>query len=76
MADFLDSSPLKPDGQKNRHLVGSIYGQSSVTIAPSHQISAHFGQVDSEKKIFRNLKQELPVVAMFVKGSGLNEQAL
>jgi hypothetical protein len=34
------------------------------------------GQVVSEKKIFRNLKQELPVVAMFVNGSGLNEQSL
>jgi hypothetical protein len=27
------SSPLKPLGQMNRNLVGSIYGRSSVTIA-------------------------------------------
>jgi hypothetical protein len=33
LADFLDSSPLKPFGQMNRNLVGSIYGKFSVTIA-------------------------------------------
>jgi hypothetical protein len=33
LADFLDSSPLKPFGQMNRNMVGSIYGMSSVTIA-------------------------------------------
>jgi hypothetical protein len=33
LADFLDSSPLKPFGQMNRNLVRSIYGQSSVMIA-------------------------------------------
>jgi hypothetical protein len=33
LADFLDSSPLKPFGQMNRNLVGSIYGKSSVRIA-------------------------------------------
>jgi hypothetical protein len=30
LADFLDSSPLKPFSQMNRNLVGSIYGKSSV----------------------------------------------
>jgi hypothetical protein len=30
---FLDSSPLKPFGQMNRNLVGTIYGKSSVRIA-------------------------------------------
>jgi hypothetical protein len=29
----LDSSPLKPFGQMNRNLEGSIYGKSSVVIA-------------------------------------------
>jgi hypothetical protein len=29
LADFLKSSPLKPLGQMNRNLVGSIYGRSS-----------------------------------------------
>ena len=36
LADFLDSSPLKPFGQMNRNLVGSIYGKSSVMIAHGH----------------------------------------
>jgi hypothetical protein len=38
-----------------------------------------FGQVVSEKKIFfksANQKQELPMVAMFVNESELNEQTL
>jgi hypothetical protein len=35
LADFLNSSPLKPLGQMNRNLVGSIYGRSSIK-------SAHF----------------------------------
>jgi hypothetical protein len=29
LADFLDSSPLKPFGQMNQNLVGSIYGRST-----------------------------------------------
>ena len=33
LANFLDSSPLKPFGQMNRNLVGSIYGKTFVTIA-------------------------------------------
>jgi hypothetical protein len=33
MADFKNSSPLKPFGQMDRILVGSIYGKSSVAIA-------------------------------------------
>ena len=36
---FLDSSPLKPFGQMNRNLVGSIYGKSSVTIV--HLVPIH-----------------------------------
>jgi len=39
LADFLDSSPLKPFGQMNRNLVGSIYWKFSVTIA--HFIPIH-----------------------------------
>jgi hypothetical protein len=39
LADFLDSSPLKPFGQMNWNLVGSIYGKSSVTIA--HFVPIH-----------------------------------
>jgi len=40
---------------------------------------ASFGQVVSEEKILKKLanqKQELPVVAMFVNGSGRNVQSL
>jgi hypothetical protein len=33
LADFKNSSPLKPFGQIDRILVGSIYGKSSVAIA-------------------------------------------
>jgi hypothetical protein len=33
LADFLKSSPLKPLGQMNRNLVGSIDGRSSIKIA-------------------------------------------
>ena len=33
LADFKKSSPLKPLGQMNRNLVGSIYGRSSIKIA-------------------------------------------
>jgi hypothetical protein len=33
LADFFKSSPLKPLGQMNRNLVGTIYGRSSIKIA-------------------------------------------
>jgi hypothetical protein len=32
LAHFLKSSPLKPLGQMNGNLVGSIYGRSSIKI--------------------------------------------
>ena len=40
------------------------------SIGASHQISVHFGKAVSDKI---NLKQELPVAAMFVNGSKRNE---
>jgi hypothetical protein len=46
------------------------------TIDASYQVSVHFGQVVSEEtNLFKstNEKQELPVVAMFVNGSGRYE---
>jgi hypothetical protein len=49
------------------------------SIGASHQISVHFGKAVSEKKNFQkstNLKQELPVAAMFVNGSKRKEQSL
>jgi hypothetical protein len=72
LADFLDSSPLKQFGQMNRNLVGSIYGKSSVAIA-------HFVPICKQTwppQAMANQKQELPVAAMFVNGSGRNEQSL
>jgi hypothetical protein len=46
------------------------------SIDASYQVSVHlFGQAVSEEKIFfkpANQKQELPVAAMFVNGSGRN----
>jgi hypothetical protein len=33
IGQFLKTSPLKPLGQMNRNLVGSIYGRSSIKIA-------------------------------------------
>jgi hypothetical protein len=33
LADFWKYSPLKPLGQMNQNLVGSIYGSSSIKIA-------------------------------------------
>jgi hypothetical protein len=39
LADFLNSSPLKPLGQMNRYFVGSIYGWSS--IASAHVVPIH-----------------------------------
>jgi hypothetical protein len=39
LADFLDSSPLKPFIQMNRKTVESIYGKSSVAIA--HFVPIH-----------------------------------
>jgi hypothetical protein len=39
LANFKNSSPLKPFGQMNRNLVGSIYGRSSLKIA--HFVPIH-----------------------------------
>ena len=44
------------------------------SIGASHQISVHFGKAVFQKST--NLKQELPVAAMFVNGSKRNEQSL
>jgi hypothetical protein len=50
LADFLNSSLLKPFGQMNRNLVGSIYGRSSIKIAHCIlQSVGTFGQAVSEK---------------------------
>ena len=42
LADFLNSSPLKPLGQMIRNWVGSIYGRSSIKIShSSRSINKH-----------------------------------
>jgi hypothetical protein len=77
LADFKISSPLKPFGQMYRNSVRSIYGKSSVAIA-------HFVPIRLQTWLpqailvsdWPILKQELPVVAMFVNGSGQNEHSL
>jgi hypothetical protein len=66
LADLKNCSPLKPLGQMNRNLVGSIYGRSPVKIA--HFVSIRLqtyhrcffpsfgslGKAVSEETIFRN----------------------
>jgi hypothetical protein len=43
----------------------------------SHQMSVHLGKWIQRRRLkSTNQKQELPVVAMFVDGSGRNEQSL
>jgi hypothetical protein len=49
------------------------------SIDVSYQVSVHLAKTISEEKILNksaNQKQELPVLAMFVNGSGRNEQYL
>jgi hypothetical protein len=49
------------------------------SIDDSYQVSVHLAKQFQRKKIKKksaNQKQELPVVAMFVNGSGRNEQSL
>ena len=78
----------KLTNQKQELPVATIFVNESERNAQSLQMTCHrcflpsfgsFGQAVSEKKIFfksANQKQELPVVAMFVNGSELNEQSL
>jgi hypothetical protein len=40
LADFKKSSSLKPLGQMNRNLVGSIYGKTSIKNA--HYVPIHY----------------------------------
>jgi hypothetical protein len=80
LSDFLDSSPLKPFGQMNRNLVGSIYGRSSINNAhlvliglktwPPQAIRFIWpsGFTGEEFKKSANQKQESSLVAMFVNG--------
>jgi hypothetical protein len=80
LADLKKSSLLKPLGQMNQNLVGSIYGRSSLKIAYFiliryqtwlPQTPSGFRREDFFKSA--NQKQELPMAAMFVNGSELNE---
>ena len=78
----------KSTNQKQELPVVAIFVNGSGRNVQSLQRTVHrfflpsfnsFGQAVSEEKIFQkstNQKQELPVAAMFVNGSGLNEQSL
>jgi hypothetical protein len=80
---------LKITHQKQESSVVAMFVNGSGRIEQSLQRTFHrcflpsfgpFGQVVSEEKIFKNRqitqKQELPVTAMFVNGSGQNVQTL
>jgi hypothetical protein len=58
-------SPLKPFGQMNRNLVGSIYGWSSIKIA--HFVPIHLQTWPPQTILVSDWhKHELPVATMFV----------
>ena len=77
----------KSTNQKQELPVAAIFVNESRRFEQSPQRTSHrcilpsfgsFGQTVSEEKIFQksaNQKQELSVVAMFVNGSGRNEQS-
>jgi hypothetical protein len=48
------------------------------SIDASYQVSVHLAKVSEEKILKKadNQKQELPMAAIFVNGSGRNEQSL
>jgi hypothetical protein len=48
------------------------------SIDASYKVSVHLAKRFQRRRFFKsaNRKQELPVVAMFVNGSGQNEQSL
>jgi hypothetical protein len=58
-------------------LVGSIYGRGS-SIDAFYQVSVHLAKWFQRRRFKKsvNQKQELPVAAMFVNGSGQNVQSL
>jgi hypothetical protein len=66
----------------NRNLVGSIYGRAIVTENFPKMLPTKFrfiwpkGFRGEESKKSANQKQESPVAAMFVNGSGRNEHSL
>jgi hypothetical protein len=75
LADFFKSSSLKPLGQMNRNLTGSIYDRYSIEIAHFVLIRLQTWPPQAIQEDFKksaNQKQELPMVAMFVSGSELN----
>jgi hypothetical protein len=57
----------------------ALYRRKSPSVDCSEIEVASFGKTVSEEKILKKLtnqKQELPVAAMFINGSGQNEQSL
>jgi hypothetical protein len=69
------SSPLKLLSHMNRNLVGSIYMYG---IDASYQVSVHLAKRFQRRRFLKigHQKQELLMAAMFVDGSGQNEQSL
>jgi hypothetical protein len=57
--------------------MSNLYRESSKDT--SYQVSIHLAKRFQRRRFFKKLtnqKQELPVAAMFVNGSGRNEQSL
>jgi hypothetical protein len=79
VSDWLISkklSPLKPLGQMNRNLVGTILGRSSIKIAYLVPIRLQTWPPQTILVSDWLMKQEMPMAAMFINGSGQNEQSL
>ena len=86
--DFRGEDFKKSANQKQGSLVAVMFVNGSRRNGDSLQRTFHrcflpsfgsFGQAVSEEEIFfksANQKQELPVAAMYVNGSGQNEQSL
>jgi hypothetical protein len=60
----------------NQDEISNLYRGPSIDA--SYQFSVHLAKQFQRRRFFKsaNQKQELPVVAMFVNGSGRNEQSL
>jgi hypothetical protein len=72
LAYFKKSSPLKPLCQMNQNLVGSIYERFSIKNAYFVKFHIIWPSSFRGKAVLEstNKKQELPVAAIFVNGSG------
>jgi hypothetical protein len=62
--------------KKNHDEMSNLYRGHAID--PSYQVSVHLAKRFQRRSFLKlaNQKQELPMVAMFVNGSGQNEQSL